>query len=79
MSTTAVPTDLLEKLIRIRRELHRRPELGNEESGTARLVCRYLDELGLSYRSGVAGHGASWTRSRSRRRPVWTSPPRFPA
>jgi hippurate hydrolase len=57
MSTTAVPTDLLEKLIRIRRELHRRPELGNEESGTARLVCRYLDELGLSYRSGVAGHG----------------------
>ena len=57
MSTTAVSTDLREKLVRIRRELHRRPELANEESGTARLVCRHLDELGLPYRTGVAGHG----------------------
>jgi hippurate hydrolase len=57
MSATAVSTDLREKLIRIRRELHRRPELGNEESGTARLVCRQLDALGLPYRNGVAGHG----------------------
>ena len=57
MSTTAVSTDLREKLIRIRRELHRRPELANEESGTARLVCRHLDELGLSYRNAIAGHG----------------------
>jgi hippurate hydrolase len=57
MSTTAVSTDLREKLIRIRRELHRRPELGNEESGTARAVCRHLDELGLEHRDGVAGHG----------------------
>ena len=57
MSTTAVSTGLREKLICIRRELHRRPELANEESGTARLVCRHLDELGLSYRTGIAGHG----------------------
>ena len=57
MSTTAVSTDLREKLICIRRELHRRPELANEESGTARLVCRHLDELDLSYRTGIAGHG----------------------
>ncbi len=57
MSTMAISTDLREKLIRIRRELHRRPELGNEESETARLVCHHLDELGLAYRDGVAGHG----------------------
>ena len=57
MSTMAVSTGLREKLICIRRELHRRPELANEESGTARLVCRHLDELGLKYRSGIAGHG----------------------
>ena len=57
MSTMAVSTGLREKLICIRRELHRRPELANEESGTARLVCRHLDELGLPYRNGVAGHG----------------------
>ena len=57
MSTTTVSTGLREKLVRIRRELHRRPELANEESGTARLVCRHLDELDLSYRTGIACHG----------------------
>lgn len=57
MSTVAVPTDFREKLIRIRRELHRRPELGNEESRTAEMVCRHLAGLGVSYQNGVAGHG----------------------
>ena len=57
MSTTSVSADLREKLIRIRREFHRRPELGNEESRTARSVCSHLDELDLEYRNGVAGHG----------------------
>jgi len=57
MSTAAVSNDLREKLVGIRRDFHRRPELGDEESGTARLVCRHLDELGLRYRNGIAGHG----------------------
>lgn len=40
-----------------RRELHRKPELSGEESETARMVMRELDRLGISYRSGVGGHG----------------------
>jgi hippurate hydrolase len=61
MSTTAVPTDLLEKLIRIRRELHRRPELGNEESGPMVALRAELDalpiqeETGLDFSSEVPG------------------------
>ncbi len=57
MSSTATSPDLREKLVEIRRELHRRPELGNQESSTAATVCRYLAAMGISARNGVAGHG----------------------
>lgn len=43
--------------IEFRRELHRRPELSLAESETAAGVRRHLDRLGISYRSGVGGHG----------------------
>lgn len=44
-------------MIAIRRELHRFPELGYQEVQTAQLICRELDNLGVSYRSGVARTG----------------------
>ena len=45
------------QLIQIRREIHRRPEFGFEETETSKLVCTVLDQLGIPYRSGVARTG----------------------
>ncbi len=44
-------------LVKIRRELHRFPELSNQEERTARFVALQLKELGLSVQTGVGGHG----------------------
>ena len=40
---------LNDKLISIRREFHKIPELEFEEFKTSILICKYLDELGLKY------------------------------
>jgi hippurate hydrolase len=41
----------------IRRVLHRRPELSGEESETAATIAIRLEDLGISARTGVGGHG----------------------
>ena len=71
-----VSTDLREKLIRIRRELHRRPELASEESETARLVCRHLDELDLVVSRRNRRPRRRRRDPRARRRPAGCSPGR---
>lgn len=38
-----------EKLITLRRELHKVPEIGSELPKTRRIVCDFLDEIGVSY------------------------------
>ena len=45
------------QLVQIRREIHRRPEFGFEETETSKLVCTVLDQLGIPYRSGIARTG----------------------
>jgi amidohydrolase len=45
------------KLIHVRHDLHRHPELGNREIRTAGLVARELRRLGLEVRTGVAKTG----------------------
>ena len=45
------------KLIEVRHDLHRHPELGNREVRTAALVARELRRLGLEVRTGVAKTG----------------------
>ncbi len=45
------------KLIEVRHDLHRHPELGNRETRTAALVARELRRLGLEVRTGVAKTG----------------------
>ena len=46
-----------EELVRLRRDLHRHPELAFEEHRTARIVAQRLRELGLEVREGVGKTG----------------------
>jgi len=48
-------------IIKIRRELHRHPELMYEEFKTSELVRRELDKLGISYKSPIAKTGVLGT------------------
>ena len=58
MSVT-VPAETAERSVAIRREIHRRPELGFEEHNTQAIVERELDALGIEHRriasTGVVG------------------------
>ncbi|MEW5722289.1 MAG: M20 family metallopeptidase [Thermodesulfobacteriota bacterium] len=48
---------LLAWLIEVRRGIHRRPELGYQETRTSALVARLLRDLGLEVRTGVGRTG----------------------
>jgi len=45
------------RLVETRRQLHRHPELSNEEERTARFVALRLRDLGLEVQTGIAKHG----------------------
>src|SRR5438552_18072418 len=45
------------ELVADRRHLHRHPELGFAETGTARFVAERLRALGVTVRTGIAGTG----------------------
>lgn len=45
------------ELIELRRDIHRNPELSNEEERTANLVATRLEALGFEVRRNVGGHG----------------------
>lgn len=53
----AMAEEIHPAVVEWRRHLHMHPELSFEEEQTAAYVCRVLDELGIPYISGVAGHG----------------------
>jgi len=55
--TPPVDNELFERIVALRRDLHRHPELAWNETRTATKVCETLDALGIPYRSGVAGTG----------------------
>ena len=54
---TPVDNELFQRIVALRRDLHRHPELAWNETRTAAKVCETLDALGIPYRSGVAGTG----------------------
>lgn len=49
--------DLFNGLLKIRRDLHRHPELSGQETWTAQYLASQLINLGLTVRTGVGGHG----------------------
>lgn len=51
-------------IVDIRRQLHRFPEVMYEEVKTSQLVRDTLDELGISYQSGIAETGVVATLKR---------------
>ncbi len=46
-----------DKIIAIRREIHRHPEMAFEEYNTAKIIAEYLKELGLEPKCGIAKTG----------------------
>lgn len=58
--------DAAEWIVDIRRELHRHPELGYEETRTSALIRRKLDELGVAYRYPLATTGVVATLGNGR-------------
>ncbi len=48
---------IYKRLVDIRRDLHRYPEVSHKEERTAKIVAEYLKELGLEVKTGVGGHG----------------------
>jgi hippurate hydrolase len=52
-----VPQDLYERLVVVRRDLHRYPELSSQEARTAGVIGTFLHSLGVQCRTNVAGYG----------------------
>ncbi len=55
--------NLLDPMREIRRDLHKHPELGTQETRTSRIVADYLKHLGLDVRSNIGGYGVVATLS----------------
>lgn len=49
--------EVLETMRSLRRDLHKHPELGMQETRTARLIADRLETLGLEVKTGVGGTG----------------------
>ena len=45
------------RLVAVRRQLHKYPELSGLEKNTAAVICSVLDEWKIPYRSGIGGNG----------------------
>ncbi|CAM3785134.1 amidohydrolase [Rheinheimera salexigens] len=55
--TVAISTNLEQKVIEWRRDLHQHPELSNREFRTAKVIAKHLKALGLEVQTGVAHTG----------------------
>ncbi|MFP4846025.1 M20 metallopeptidase family protein [Winogradskyella sp. PE311] len=48
---------IFDNLVKIRRDLHKYPELAGNEKRTAKIITKYLLDLGLEVKTGFAGQG----------------------
>jgi amidohydrolase len=53
--------ELFDQLVHWRRDFHQHPELGFEETRTARVIAAYLQELGMEVQTGVGQTGVVGT------------------
>src|SRR5215813_8247668 len=67
---TAKADQLKAKLIEVRRDFHRHPELGNREVRTSQQVAAYLKGLGLEVKTGIGKTGVVGLLKGSRPGPV---------
>lgn len=61
VNISAIADDIEQKVIKARRYLHTNPELSFQEKNTMDYICGYLNDLNLSYVSGIAGTGVAVT------------------
>lgn len=52
-----VPDDIFQNMVKVRRQIHRYPELAYNEFKTAVLICEELEKLGLEIKGGIGGTG----------------------
>jgi amidohydrolase len=53
-ASEVLASPLFQRMVAVRRDLHRHPELSWQERRTADQICRYLDEQKIAYRRDVA-------------------------
>lgn len=64
-------SDRLEaKLIAWRRDIHKNPELGEQEHRTSKLIAQHLKELGMDVKTNIAGTGVVGILKGNSQRPV---------
>ena len=52
-----ISSEIVDKIITIRRKIHMHPELGFKEFETSSLIADYLHKLGIEVKAGIAGTG----------------------
>jgi len=57
VSGTGVPLAVFEEMVSLRRDLHRHPELSDQEEQTAKRIINQLKRIGIPFKSEVGGHG----------------------
>lgn len=48
---------IFDGLVKIRRDFHENPELAGNETRTSKIIAKYLTDLGLEVKTGIAGNG----------------------
>ncbi len=57
LNRLGMSSEVFTRMVVLRRDLHRHPELSQEEGQTARRLISQLEALGLAFTCNVAGHG----------------------
>ena len=49
--------EVFDRMVKIRRDFHEHPELAGNEKRTSKIIAKYLSDLGLEVKTGIAGYG----------------------
>ena len=48
---------IFDSIVKLRRDFHEHPELAGNEKRTSKIIAKYLSDLGLEVKTGIAGYG----------------------